>query len=203
MYNYQRKTSGDKQTQLEFEWGKWTRSGGANLDGEESATTPCMECIFKEFRIESLYDEIEEDDDLFNETDKGIMEMNAGSASDLLFGVGDVDLESDDPRFVVEDGLFEKTHLKADSSPLFDVGEVDENNITRRNNSMSASQFASYKKQALKRNIKCKCGTTFFVPDATVSSICPNCENEHAAKTFTIQDALKMRDEKVVNSEKL
>jgi hypothetical protein len=178
--------SKERQRQLEFEWGNWQRSGTRTSIFTDDRPTPCQECIFKEIRLDALYDELDYDDDdgTFNEKDKQRMEN-----SPFLNDYGEVD------RVI--------SRLSSDDEPLYKEGEEDENAIVRVNNRLTQLQFSRYERAALKRNIKCDCGTTFFVPNPREKSVCPNCEKEHEGKSFTMEDAMKMHRENVFNSESL
>ncbi len=126
-------------------------------------TVPCKECIFKEIKLEDELDGFEFEDD-------------------SLF------LNEDDDEFSADDRkLFE------DRSPLFKEGEIDEDGIQRSNKQVPPSKFFKAKEFALKKNIKCECGTTFFVEDPEIDNACPACERISPAQTFTYDDFLSLQ----------
>lgn len=173
-------TAKDKQKQIEFEWAK--PRGVTDLFNQfgslEEEVAPCQSCVFKEVRLDMLYDEIDlEESDIFSESDKNLME------------------KSQDNFFNEYIETFGESHMREDSAPLFKEGDQDEDGIVRRNNKITTAEYNMYEKQALKRHVKCSCGTTYFVPNPREDSICPSCEIENKGKTFTMEDAIKMHQE--------
>lgn len=151
-----------------------------SLFGEESKDlSPCQECVFKENRVELLHDEIEMEVD--NDPDNPFLKD-----PDDVLGASTSDSDSD--GFILddyEDGIFGKTHLQSDSSPLFQEGERDENGVERHHNRITTKDFEKYKKEHIKNSIKCVCGTTYFVAEPTKTSECPSCEREHEGQILT------------------
>lgn len=145
---------------------------------------PCAECIFKEDRVESLFDEMttmfedEVDDSYPLTTDDGITDIFDENDRSLFEG-----FRQDDP---VGDELPKTT--------LFKEGEVDEDGVKRTNNKITPKLFATYKDKLIKKYIKCqKCESTYFVPDSTVKTLCPSCEkwNEGLQPSLTREGVLK------------
>jgi hypothetical protein len=86
--------------------------------------------------------------------------------------------------------------FERDSTPLFKEGEIDEDGFERRNRRTTWQDFLDAKDKALKKSIKCDCGTTFFIANPEVPNKCPSCEKEHPAQHFTYNEFLSQQKAK-------
>lgn len=172
-----------------YNWDDWFKKADQTLNKIDPKKS-CEECIFKEVKIDNMLEEIDFDD------------LDDDDDDDELF----LDLQSDDlfddsmPTFTEEDRDFYEKILR----PKFNVGEVDENGVVRRDNFTSTFEFESKRKEKLKKSIKCEdCGSTFFVENPEVMNECPRCEKEHIGQSYTITDFLIDKQSKEGESSKL